>query len=385
MSDPSMDGTMFLDTFIYTKNGNIETMATSKPTDSHSYLLPQSCHPTHIAENIPYGVAHRVYKNCSDPETYITCKAEFASYLQNRHYSDELINKAFQKVETLNRDSIIASGSKDSTSDGNRRCFPLVCDFNPSLPPVGKIVYQNKFILGLDPALGRIVKPENVFVSYRGNKTIKDILVHSRLHEDKNPFWKSSSLLDTENHPDGETVVAAPPLEVDVDNGCYHCKSACKACTLYIKETCTAKSFQSDFIVNIQGKLTCDTVGVIYLINDKACQRSSVGSTETSFKVRWRNHKSHIKMDRRTCVVSVHYNNREFHNLTKDPMKTFDLELSKQLEVIIIEKVDFGDKVGDDKSKFLKEKEFYWQTQLNTFESFGGLNKRDPRDEIRSS
>ena len=63
----------------------------------------------------------------------------------------------------------------------------------------------------------------------------------------------------------------------------------------------------------------------------------------------------------------------------------FDLELSKKLEVIIIEKVDFGDKVGDDKSKFLKEKEFYWQTQLNTFESFGGLNKRDPRDEIISS
>ena len=90
-------------------------------------------------------------------------------------------------------------------------------------------------------------------------------------------------------------------------------------------------------------------------------------------------------MDRRTCVISVHYNNNEFHNLTKDPMKTFDLELSKQLEVIIIEKVNFGNKVGDDKSRFLREREFYWQTQLNTFESFGGLNKRDPRDEIRPS
>ena len=90
-------------------------------------------------------------------------------------------------------------------------------------------------------------------------------------------------------------------------------------------------------------------------------------------------------MDRRTCVISVHYNNNDFHKLTKNPMKTFDLELSQQMEVVIIEKVDFGNRLGDEKSRFLREREFYWQTQLNTFESFGGLNKRDPRDEIRQS
>jgi len=66
-------------------------------------------------------------------------------------------------------------------------------------------------------------------------------------------------------------------------------------------------------------------------------------------------------------------------------MKTFDLELSQQMEVVIIEKVDFGNRLGDEKSRFLREREFYWQTQLNTFESFGGLNKKDPRDEIRQS
>ena len=59
--------------------------------------------------------------------------------------------------------------------------------------------------------------------------------------------------------------------------------------------------------------------------------------------------------------------------------------LSKQIEIIIIEKVDFGNRIDKDKTAFFKERELYWQNQLNTFESFGGLNKRDPRNEIKSA
>ena len=177
--------------------------------------------------------------------------------------------------------------------------------------------------------------------------------------------------------------MVAPPQIIDEDNGCWHCKPKCKACKLFIKESKTAKSFHSDFIVNIQGKLTCDTLGVIYLINDKTCQRSSVGSTVSNFKTRWSNHKSHIKQNRRTCVISVHFNNGEFHDIPKSPISTFDAHLSNEIEAVIIEKVDFGNSTGDTKLKIFKEREFYWQSQLNTYESFGGLNKRDPRDEIK--
>jgi hypothetical protein len=143
MTTPSTEGTEFLDLFLYTKHDRIETKIYSKPSDSHSYLLPQSCHPTHVAENIPYGVAHRIYKNCSETEEYQKCKTEFKTYLGNRNYNSELINNAFDKVEKLERDAII---NKEKSNVNNRgdRCFPLVCDFNPGLPPVGKIVNSNK-------------------------------------------------------------------------------------------------------------------------------------------------------------------------------------------------------------------------------------------------
>ena len=38
----------------------------SKDTDTHQYLSPKSCHPDHIAENIPTTVVHKCRTNCSD-------------------------------------------------------------------------------------------------------------------------------------------------------------------------------------------------------------------------------------------------------------------------------------------------------------------------------
>ena len=125
-----------------------------KLSDALSYLLPQSCHPTHIshiAENIPYGVAHRVYKNCSESDEYLKSKSEFTKYLEERNYNSSLITKSFDKIEKVDPNSLISSNSTNSSNKNSERCFPLVCDFDPNLPPIGKIVNKNKFILDLDP------------------------------------------------------------------------------------------------------------------------------------------------------------------------------------------------------------------------------------------
>ena len=43
----------FLDITIYLEDGKLEFDVYSKPTDSHLYLLPDSCHPKKNTENIP--------------------------------------------------------------------------------------------------------------------------------------------------------------------------------------------------------------------------------------------------------------------------------------------------------------------------------------------
>ena len=41
-----------------------------------------------------------------------------------------------------------------------------ISDCNPGLPPVGRILNKNEFILEIDPVLKKVIQSENVFVSY---------------------------------------------------------------------------------------------------------------------------------------------------------------------------------------------------------------------------
>ena len=43
----------FLDTRVHLINNRIKTELYTKPTNTHQYLLPSSCHPCHIIKNMP--------------------------------------------------------------------------------------------------------------------------------------------------------------------------------------------------------------------------------------------------------------------------------------------------------------------------------------------
>ena len=48
----------FLDTNIWLENGKFYTDLYRKPTDRCQYLLPNSCHPSYIKDNIPYSLTY---------------------------------------------------------------------------------------------------------------------------------------------------------------------------------------------------------------------------------------------------------------------------------------------------------------------------------------
>ena len=135
-------------------------------------------------------------------------------------------------------------------------------------------------------------------------------------------------------------------------------------------------------VFNIKQNVNCESLNVVYIINDLVCKVSSVGCTSDSIKVRFRNHKSHIKHYRRTCEVSSHFtDNRTIHILDRSSTKTYTDSLSKQLEVIIVEQVDVSKVAGDPKSRLdeFKRREWYWQNQLKTLKQYGGMNVREER------
>ena len=57
----------FPDTSCQIIDGKIVTDLFRKETDRNQYLLPSSCHPAHVTENIPFSLALRIVRICSFP------------------------------------------------------------------------------------------------------------------------------------------------------------------------------------------------------------------------------------------------------------------------------------------------------------------------------
>ena len=60
----------FLDANIKLIDEELKTDLFVKPTDTHQFLDPVSCHSCHCKKGIPYGQALRLNRICSDNETY---------------------------------------------------------------------------------------------------------------------------------------------------------------------------------------------------------------------------------------------------------------------------------------------------------------------------
>ena len=65
---------VYLETKYRLVGNAIDVNLYTKPTDTHQYLLPSSCHPKHCNRNVPYSLARRIRRICSNPDTF-ECRA----------------------------------------------------------------------------------------------------------------------------------------------------------------------------------------------------------------------------------------------------------------------------------------------------------------------
>ena len=161
------------------------------------------------------------------------------------------------------------------------------------------------------------------------------------------------------------------------------CEKKCKLCRDFLHTPKFITSYHTDQQFPFTKKLTCDDNYVIYLLDDLKCLRSYTGSCVTTMKLRFSNHKSHIRKSVSSCEVSTHFkNDLNNHCFARDtPINIFDGNLKEHLRITIIDKLTDSDNKTVER---LKDREAYWQSQLRTFERYGGLNKRDSRVEKKS-
>ncbi|CAH3030683.1 unnamed protein product, partial [Porites evermanni] len=97
-----------LDLTLNLVEGYIQTDIYSKPTDNHIYLLRNSAHPAHCTKAIPFGVATRVKRNCSTPESFEKRSIGYQNYLINRGYNPNQVRQQFDKVRSIPREDLLA-------------------------------------------------------------------------------------------------------------------------------------------------------------------------------------------------------------------------------------------------------------------------------------
>ena len=64
-----------------------------KPTDTHQFLDPTSCHPYHCKKGIPYSQTLRLNRICSDNSNFDKRCNELQSWLLEKGYSKKMVRK----------------------------------------------------------------------------------------------------------------------------------------------------------------------------------------------------------------------------------------------------------------------------------------------------
>ena len=92
-----------------------------------------------------------------------------------------------------------------------------------------------------------------------------------------------------------------------INRGCSKCDKKCDLCKNYfIQASATGRQYP------IQQGLSCSSQNVVYLATCAKCNLQYVGSTSTEFKVRFRNHKSNMLKNKRTCELAIHFHDSEY-------------------------------------------------------------------------
>ena len=235
----------FLDTSVSIREGKFFTDLYRKPTDRCQYLLPSSCHPSHIFRNIPFNLSYRILRICSDEETLKKRLAELKQLLLSREYREKCIDDAISRVLKISRKEAL---KKIEKKKNDRPVFVLT--FNPALPSVSHILQKHWRVMTTDPYLKKVF-PSPPMVAFRRTHNLKRKLVKSK-------------------------VPLPPPKRKKREvPGMKKCNGPnCEACP-FIKTGREVKSPFNSTSVKVNSTLDCTSTNLVYGIfcNKENCRR----------------------------------------------------------------------------------------------------------------
>ena len=264
----------FLDVDVFLEEGLLRTNVHFKPTNSLQYLHFDSCHPSSMKQALPFSMATRGRRICSNKEDLAAYCDKITKAFVNRGYPPKLVK--LQMTRTPNRPA--------TSTQGN--IIPLITQWHPGLQALNGIIKRNSHLLQTSALTQHLDIPR---VTFKRPPNIQDLLVK------RNP-WRYT------NEPPG----VGPP-------GSYPCDSTrCKTCPLNLPtESFAARATNNTY--TIQGHNTCKTSNVVYQLRCSRCPAEYIGLTTNALNIRMNGHRHDTKAGNIEKPVALH---AASHNLS---------------------------------------------------------------------
>jgi peptide-methionine (R)-S-oxide reductase len=146
-----------------------------KETDKVQYLLPTLCHPSHIFKNVPYSLALRLVRICSEKADLERRLSELKDMLKSRKYNTNIINAAITKAKNLERKEVLKKVEKHK----NERVV-LALTYHPKLPSISSIIKKHYRTMIKDQTTKKIF-PLPPMLAYKQPPNLRNKLCHAKL------------------------------------------------------------------------------------------------------------------------------------------------------------------------------------------------------------
>ena len=272
-----------LDTVIsITDAGFIKTTLYTKPGKKCTYLLPKSCHPSHICDNIPFSLGLRLLRICSDEDDFKNHLTVLKETLQSRGYRKKSIENAFSRVLLINRHEALKKREKKKV---DMTALPI--PYDPRLPNISSILHRFWKVMVSNPRLKRIF-PNPPMVCWSRPRNLKDILIRAKVQAETNRRSERTK-----------------PGFQHCRRDCMMCKYSPNFCKQIISST-TGESFP------ITSSLSCVSENVIYCLTctkgNRNCKEKPqyIGETGRRICDRFQEHRGTItNLSQRTTTKPV--------------------------------------------------------------------------------
>ena len=354
-AEASKETVNFLDVQVSLKDGVFSTDLYVKPTDTHQFLHPSSCHPFHCKKAIPFSQALRLNRICSNDDEFETRCEDLYDWLMERGYKHKLVEDQIKRACDFDRDDLLMK-EKPPKKNG----VSLNIEYNPAFSDLSRVLKELHCILQGNEQHKKVFS-EVPLVGFSNGKSLKNILVRAVL-------------------PKKETS--------KTELGSKKCgKSNCEVClNVVTTQNFTSKTTGEHFKIQ-KGPIDCNTRNVVYLVTCKVCGIQNVGSTKDRYRERFNNYKTVQRKVREKVLGEKRpeTNRGRPRKNTQPPTKTakkweqkfaqekfhqhFCKEGHKGIPDWEIRLIDtaFSEKT-------LRSKELFWQYKMKTFDP-DGLNE----------